>query len=398
MLSGIALNKTSIILTVGNTSKLTVSAVPLSAEFGEVTWTSSDENIATVTEGSVKGIAAGSATITASANGFEATCTVNVYNGAKMSYSGSDTTNMEATGNAKTVGLDEKLFTVDASKNDASTMPGLNKNGEIRLYQDYSKGGNGSSFTVKMDSKFTIAAIQVEFKSGAQNATVYAGEKAVTSENNIFEINADSFTVKDTGTDRVEINSIDIFYRAADVRETVSRLSTQTSLAYNYTRDAEDNFTYSDIVIRFGANISKEMWNALAAENTITGFGVMIADGEMVKNSKDFAEVIEGEIFTSSAVSTDVSNNYAIDYFVPVANMGTTIGENDDNYFWNLRFSVDSANIGTMYSAVAYIKVGNEYVVMNMARESVKTVAADYIANRGCDNTTAGGSLAALAK
>lgn len=399
VLTNIVLDKTAIAIAVGGECTLKVSGLPIGAELGEVTWTSSNDAVATVTNGTIKGIAAGSATITASANGVTATCNVDVFNNsAKMSYSGSDTGNMTATDNAETVGLDAKLFTVDASKGSTSLFPGLNSNGEIRLYKD-SNGDNGSSFTVKMNSKFTIAAIQVEFKSGDQYATVYAGAKEVTSANNsIYEINAESFTIKDTGSDTIKISAIDIYYRGADVRETVSRLSTQTSLAYNYTRDAEDNFTYSDIVIRFGANISKEMWNALAAENEITGFGVMIADGEMVKNSKDFVEVIEGEMFTSSAVSTDVVNNYAIDYFVPIANMGTTIGENDDNYFWNLRFSVDSANIGTMYSAVAYIKVGSEYVVMNMARESVKTVAADYIANRGCDNTTAGGSLAALAK
>jgi hypothetical protein len=76
--------------------------------------------------------------------------------------------------------------------------------------------------------------------------------------------------------------------------------------------------------------------------------------------------------------------------------MASTIGEDANNYFWNLRWAIDEANMDKMYSAVAYIKVGDEYVLMNMARESVETLALDYLTNRGCNGTTAEGSLQAI--
>ena len=36
------------------------------------------------------------------------------------------------------------------------------------------------------------------------------------------------------------------------------------------------------------------------------------------------------------------------------------------------------------------------YVAMRVARESVETLALDYLVNRGCDETTADGSLQAI--
>ena len=39
------------------------------------------------------------------------------------------------------------------------------------------------------------------------------------------------------------------------------------------------------------------------------------------------------------------------------------------------------------------IKVEDEYVLMNMARESVETLALDYLTNRGSNENTAEGSL-----
>ena len=49
------------------------------------------------------------------------------------------------------------------------------------------------------------------------------------------------------------------------------------------------------------------------------------------------------------------------------------------------------------YVAAAYIKTSLGYVFFKQARYSVKAIAADYIANRGYNNTTAEGSLSNLA-
>lgn len=75
----IVLNKSNLALTVGNTASLTATTRPS----GEtVTWSSSDTDVATVSNGTVTAIGAGSATITAqitvSGNNYTDTCAVTV--------------------------------------------------------------------------------------------------------------------------------------------------------------------------------------------------------------------------------------------------------------------------------------------------------------------------------
>ena len=156
------------------------------------------------------------------------------------------------------------------------------------------------------------------------------------------------------------------------------------------------SYTYSDISIRFGANMTKALWDELDTnEHLISGFGVIIADGDLVQNDDDMADALEDAV-SSTVTTTFTQQVYAIDYFVPVADMASTIGVDGNNYFWNLRWTIDEANMDKMYTAAAYIKVGNEYVLMKIARESVVTLAQDYLDNRGCTASTAEGSLKAI--
>ena len=74
---GIKLNRTSMSLTSGTGGTLTCAVTPSSAS-GAVVWTSSDTEVATVSDGTVKAIGAGTAVITASAGGKSASCTVTV--------------------------------------------------------------------------------------------------------------------------------------------------------------------------------------------------------------------------------------------------------------------------------------------------------------------------------
>lgn len=75
-------NNTAVEVFVGKTVTLTVDVTPSNATDTSVTWSSSDESVATVTQsGVVTGVSVGSATITATANdgsSFYGSCTVNV--------------------------------------------------------------------------------------------------------------------------------------------------------------------------------------------------------------------------------------------------------------------------------------------------------------------------------
>ena len=74
----ITLDKTELELKTGESETLTATVKPDDATDPTVTWSSSDEKIATVVDGVVTGVAAGSATITATAGDKTATCAVTV--------------------------------------------------------------------------------------------------------------------------------------------------------------------------------------------------------------------------------------------------------------------------------------------------------------------------------
>ncbi|WP_082197837.1 Ig domain-containing protein [Enterococcus faecium] len=79
--SGVTLNKTTATLAVGASETLSATVLPADATDKSVKYSSSDEEIATVTpvQGKITGIAAGTATITATtANGKTAVCEVTV--------------------------------------------------------------------------------------------------------------------------------------------------------------------------------------------------------------------------------------------------------------------------------------------------------------------------------
>ncbi|HGF7987562.1 TPA: Ig domain-containing protein [Enterococcus faecium] len=79
--SGVTLSKTATTLVVGASETLSATVSPVDATDKSVKYSSSDEAIATVTpvQGKITGIAAGTATITATtANGKTAVCEVTV--------------------------------------------------------------------------------------------------------------------------------------------------------------------------------------------------------------------------------------------------------------------------------------------------------------------------------
>ena len=76
--SGISLDKSELYIAIGESTTLTAKITPADATDKTVTWTSSNEEIVKVNDGIVKGIQAGTATITASNSSFSASCIVTV--------------------------------------------------------------------------------------------------------------------------------------------------------------------------------------------------------------------------------------------------------------------------------------------------------------------------------
>lgn len=92
--TGVSLDKTSAELEVGGTLTLTATVEPANATNQNVSWSSSDVKVATVENGTVTAVAAGTADITVKTadGGKEAACTITVKEKTSGSEDGSDDT------------------------------------------------------------------------------------------------------------------------------------------------------------------------------------------------------------------------------------------------------------------------------------------------------------------
>lgn len=76
--TSVTLNQSSLTLVVGESSTLSATVSPADAPDKTVSWTSSNTSVASVSNGVVKAVSEGSATVTASCGGKSATCVVTV--------------------------------------------------------------------------------------------------------------------------------------------------------------------------------------------------------------------------------------------------------------------------------------------------------------------------------
>lgn len=78
-IKSISLSESNLEITVGDTMDITVSVEPSDAEIKKITWLTSDNNVVTVKDGTIKGKAAGNAVITAETeNGLKKSCNITV--------------------------------------------------------------------------------------------------------------------------------------------------------------------------------------------------------------------------------------------------------------------------------------------------------------------------------
>jgi len=175
--TGVTLNKNSISLKVGETETLTATVAPDNATNKAVTWSSSDATKATVSEGVVTAVAAGTATITVTtADGSKtAQCTVTV----------------------TSVGSDDDSTDEDKPQTDYRWVKGIDKEGDPSLSDNaisYSVDSSGNVTVISRETSSTSWYIQVKVKFTAKENSKYRlsfdlqskeGEERVTYQENI---------------------------------------------------------------------------------------------------------------------------------------------------------------------------------------------------------------------
>ncbi|MBE6997660.1 MAG: DUF4430 domain-containing protein, partial [Ruminococcaceae bacterium] len=163
--TGITLDQTTASVEEGKTVTLTATVEPGNATNKLVVWTSGDESIATVTNGVVTGVKAGTVTITATAGGKSASCAVTVTKASGGSGSGGSGSG------ASTINVSFRLIGAEKAKQDVD----LGKDSYLPNYVTWIP-----TTSYELDEGATVYDLWV-------TATGEAGIRSVGAENNYVE-------------------------------------------------------------------------------------------------------------------------------------------------------------------------------------------------------------------
>ena len=167
-IQSISLNKTELSLLKGGSETLTVNIDPPNADGDKsVVWSSSDETIATVNNGVVTGLKAGTAKITAAVGKHTAVCTVTVQeikiesvtlDKTELTLDKGNTAELTATVNPENTTDDKTVLWSTSDPNVAL----VNSNGVVTAV-----GGGTAKITAKAGDKFAECAVTVEVPLGS---------------------------------------------------------------------------------------------------------------------------------------------------------------------------------------------------------------------------------------
>ncbi len=187
-ITSITLDKTSVSLTVGETETLTATVRPNDATDKSVTWSTTDASVATVKNGVVTAVKAGTATITVTTNDQEksASCAITVtqlvtsisLNKASLTLNEGEEETLTPT--VKPDNADDKSLTWTSSD---SSVAAVDENGKVTAVSKgfatikaETKDGSGKSATCDVTVKRLVASIEFDKAS----ITMYRGSSDVT--------------------------------------------------------------------------------------------------------------------------------------------------------------------------------------------------------------------------
>ena len=383
-----------------------------------ITWSVEDDEVVSLNmttslnkeKVSITALEVGTTTITATCNGVQDSCVVTVREPTPTeAIERKDTSTMLSYRYSKEEGRVPTTDTLDRSFTGAENSA---------TYTDWiNDGQSGVEYAGNCAGRYGSVQLQSGGGSGIVNTGNNYGTNALTvtvtwesntpdgriidiyGKNSAYESPADLYANATRGTKIGSIVkgtstslTIDEDYKYIGIRS-YSNTIYVTSIEIEWSA-TQPKYTYSDVSIRFTGLLSQDLWNELDTNNhVIQGFGVMIATDDVIDENAKIKDSYESAIPDEN--DPDVTD-HIVDYFMSSEEMATPVVKGND-YYWNLFFRISTENFNTTYVAAAYIKVGNDYVFFKQVRYSVKSLAEDYIDNRGYSSTVASGSLANLA-
>jgi uncharacterized protein YjdB len=176
--TNVTLDKATLSMKVGESDTLTATVTPTNATNQAVTWTSSNEAVATVTNGTVNAVGVGTATITVTTTdgSYTASCTVTVTRAS--SSSGSHTTYYPVNTPAKSEGGSVVVSPKSASKGAAVTVTVTPESGyQVSSVQAVDEDGKKLTLTDKGDGKYSFVMPGSKVEVSASFAQVQKPEE-----------------------------------------------------------------------------------------------------------------------------------------------------------------------------------------------------------------------------
>lgn len=178
------------------------------------------------------------------------------------------------------------------------------------------------------------------------------------------------------------------------VDEIENHTSTTPYLYYDYEYDGE-NYTFSNILIRFRGIISETLWDELNGVNdNILGFGALLS-------TESYLNGVDLKTFYSSAATDENVKNFYVEG-TPTFLEADLYDEIDvDSYSWNLRKAVGVTpdKLTRTYVALTYVLTKDfGPVFLSEAKTSVKDLAASMMATGNYEQTYRDGSLKYLSE
>ena len=173
----------------------------------------------------------------------------------------------------------------------------------------------------------------------------------------------------------------------------IEALDSRTDLYFNYHKYDNGTFSYSNVAMRFGALLSKALWDELATETTIQGYGVLLSTAVHIGANP------VSLYYNQAASDPYVENFYKAKAEKATPSLATAEqkGELVGNYYiWNVFYNISSEDLTKEYVAAAYIKTSAGLVFLNEIRTSAAKNAYDLIIG-GVDEGAANGALKNLA-
>ena len=173
----------------------------------------------------------------------------------------------------------------------------------------------------------------------------------------------------------------------------IANQASRTDLYYQYHWYDNGTFSYSNVAMRFGALMSKALWDELATETTIQGYGVLVSQENYIGGDP-----------IKDVYADDPTDPRLEDFYMPKAQKATPSLATDTQrgdlvgqyYIWNVFYKISSLDLTKTYVAAAYIKTSAGVVFFDEIRTSAAKNAYDMI-QAGADVGTSNGSLKNLA-